>query len=89
MIYPIDNIKINENLNDAQKSILKNFFEESISCIILGDSSTGKSSFLVHYFQNEDDIFKTTLGIDKEVKIKNPSNPLELMEAVLLRYDKK
>ena len=71
MIYPIDNIKINENLNDAQKSILKNFFGESISCIILGDSSTGKSSFLVHYFQNEDDIFKTTLGIDKEVKIVN------------------
>ena len=58
-IYPIDNIKVSDNQ-----------IKDSISCILVGDSATGKSSFLIRYFKNEfSDVFLTTIGLDKEIKI--------------------
>ena len=44
--------------------------EGTISCILIGDSETGKSSFLIRYFKNEFSYtFLTTIGTDKEVKM--------------------
>ena len=38
--------------------------------MLIGDSETGKSSFLIRYVRNNfSDIFLTTIGLDKEIKI--------------------
>ena len=43
---------------------------KSITCILLGDSLSGKSSFLMRFFKNKfSDSFMTTIGMDKEVKV--------------------
>lgn len=43
---------------------------KSITCILLGDSLSGKSSFLMRFFKNKfSDSFMTTIGMDKEIKV--------------------
>ena len=43
---------------------------DSITIILVGDSSVGKSCFLGRYFRNQfSDEFLTTLGIDKQAKV--------------------
>ena len=70
IIYPIDNIKVSDNQINSQSSHIGIDIEDSISCILVGDSATGKSSFLIRYFKNEfSDVFLTTIGLDKEIKI--------------------
>lgn len=56
-IYQLDS---NSNLANAQSTI---------TVILLGDSSVGKSCFLGRYFHNQfSEIFLTTTGLDKQIK---------------------
>ena len=71
IIFPIDNIKEYENqYSDDFMEDLNLNPEGTINCILIGDSETGKSSFLIRYFKNEFSYtFLTTIGTDKEVKM--------------------
>ena len=70
--FPCDKIKIYDN-NIAQSQtyeFIRVDAKRTISCILVGDSETGKSSFLVRFYSNEfSDVFLTTIGIDKQSKI--------------------
>ena len=72
------NIAINKIKNQIPINILyetdlntyENKETDSITIILVGDSSVGKSCFLGRYFRNQfSDEFLTTLGIDKQVKV--------------------
>ena len=70
MIYPIDKIKEYESQSNDIIQYSKLNIEGSISCILIGDSETGKSSFLLRYFKNKySERFLMTIGLDKEAKI--------------------
>ena len=76
-IFPSDEIQMHEipSEKDSNKT------EGSFICILIGDSETGKSSFLLRYFQNKfSDSFLTTIGMDKETTIvKYKDNEFKLM----------
>ena len=70
MIYPMDKIKEYENINKDFIQFSKLNIERTITCILIGDSETGKSSFFLRYFKNKfSEVFLVTIGLDKEVKI--------------------
>ena len=70
-------IFLSDSIKEYEKQYTDDFIESSnlepegtISCILIGDSETGKSSFLIRYFKNEFSYtFLTTIGTDKEVKM--------------------
>lgn len=70
--FPCDKIRIYDN-NTARSQtyeFTRIDAKGTISCILVGDSETGKSSFLVRFYSNEfSDVFLTTIGIDKQSKI--------------------
>jgi len=69
-IYPADKIKEYESQNKEIIQYSKLNLEGTISCILMGDSETGKSSFLMRYFKNQfSEAFLMTIGLDKELKI--------------------
>ena len=78
LVYPSDSIK--ELENQYTDEIVDNSQivpEGTISCILIGDSETGKSSFLIRYFKNEFSLtFLTTIGTDKEVKLIKINNKI-------------
>ena len=69
--FPLDNLKFNENQYNYRSYDSSNLDTEgTINCMLIGDSETGKSSFLIRYVRNNfSDIFLTTIGLDKEIKI--------------------
>lgn len=69
--FPYENIKeLDEESDSSSTSINKYTPVKAITCILLGDSLSGKSSFLMRYFKNKfSDSFMTTIGMDKEVKV--------------------
>lgn len=69
--YPSDSIKSLEILDNQQSfEVSKIDADGLINCILLGDSGTGKSSFLIRFYRNEfSQIFLTTIGLDKETKV--------------------
>jgi small GTP-binding protein len=69
--FPLDNLKFNENQYNYRSYDSSNLDTEgTINCMLIGDSETGKSSFLIRYVRNNfSDIFLTTIGLDKKIKI--------------------
>lgn len=70
--FPCDKIRIyDNNIAPSQTyEFTRIDAKGTISCILVGDSETGKSSFLVRFYSNEfSDVFLTTIGIDKQSKI--------------------
>ena len=68
--YPYDKIQEYESHNKEIIQFSKLNLEGTISCILMGDSETGKSSFLLRYFKDKfSEAFLMTIGLDKEVKI--------------------
>ena len=81
--------KINTTINDSKKELASNIVSEtleknvgfinaegSLSLILVGDSSVGKTCFLNRYFKNQ---FKSTLsniGIDKDIKFVKINNSI-------------
>ena len=81
--------KINLSINDSKKEIASNIVSEtleknvgfinaegSLSLILVGDSTVGKTCFLNRYFKNQ---FKSTLsniGIDKDIKFVKINNSI-------------
>ena len=83
--YPSDSIKTLEILDNQESLEFSKIEAEGlINCILIGDSGTGKSSFLIRFFRNEfSQIFLTTIGLDKEtklIKIKNSYYKLVLWD---------
>lgn len=76
--FPYENIKeFDEESDSSSTSAIKNTPGKRITCILLGDSHAGKSSFLMRYFKNKfSDAFMTTIGMDKEVKLIKINNQL-------------
>lgn len=89
--------KINSAINDTENNLPCNFiseavelktglinFDGSLSFILLGDSTVGKTCFFKRYFKNEfNEIDLPTIGIDKEtkhVKINNKSIKISLWD---------
>ena len=89
--------KINSAVNGTNNNLPCNFileaeelktslinFDGSLSFILLGDSTVGKTCFYKRYFKNEfNEIDLPTIGIDKEtkhVKIKNKSFKISLWD---------
>ena len=69
-LYPFDKIEEYESHNKEIIQFSKLNLEGTISCILMGDSETGKSSFLLRYFKDKfSEAFLMTIGLDKEVKI--------------------
>ena len=65
-----DKIQEYESHNREIIQFSKLNLEGTISCILMGDSETGKSSFLLRYFKDKfSEAFLMTIGLDKEVKI--------------------
>jgi small GTP-binding protein len=69
--FPLDNLKFYENqYNNVSHEFSFIDIEGTVNCMLIGDSETGKSSFLIRYVRNNfSDIFLTTIGLDKEIKI--------------------
>ena len=85
MEYPSDSIKTLEILDNQESLEFSKIEAEGlINCILIGDSGTGKSSFLIRFYRNEfSQIFLTTIGLDKEtklIKIKNSYYKLVLWD---------
>ena len=76
--FPYENIKeFDEESDSSSTSAIKNIPGKRITCILLGDSHSGKSSFLIRYFKNKfSEAFMTTIGMDKEVKLIKINNQL-------------
>ena len=74
--------KINKYVNETKNELPCNIVSEclekkiglisgqgSLSFILIGDSTVGKTCFLTRYFKNSfNEIFVSTMGIDKEIK---------------------
>ncbi len=74
--------KINTYVNETKNEIPSNIVSESLdkkigiingqgslSFILIGDSTVGKTCFLTRYFKNQfNEAFLSTIGIDKEIK---------------------
>ena len=74
--------KINTYVNETKNELPTNIVSESVeknlgiingqgalSCILIGDSTVGKTCFLTRYFKNQfNETFLSTIGIDKEIK---------------------
>jgi GTPase SAR1 family protein len=69
--FPLDNLKFNENQYNYRSYDSSNLDTEgTINCMLIGDSETGKSSFLIRYVRNNfSDTFLTTIDLDKEIKL--------------------
>ena len=70
--FPCDRIRVHENNISRSQSFEFTRIDTkgTITCILVGDSETGKSSFLVRFYSNEfSDVFLTTIGMDKQTKI--------------------
>ena len=69
--YPCDKIRMYYNNNMNQSIDFTRVDTKGIiTCILIGDSETGKSSFLIRFCSNDFlDVFLTTIGIDKQTKL--------------------
>ena len=62
-------------LSEVEESSIEEDSDEKIKLMILGDSNIGKSSLLNKYCKNEfNDKYKTTLGINFQIKYLNINN---------------
>ena len=70
LIFPSDYIK--EYKKDKKNGSINNFKLElanNISCLLIGDSYSGKFPFMINYMKNNpNETFLSTIGIDKEIK---------------------
>ncbi len=72
------NTYVNETKNELPTNIVSESFDKkvgiingqgSLSFILIGDSTVGKTCFLTRYFKNQfNETFLSTIGIDKEIK---------------------
>ncbi len=72
------NAYVNESKNELPTNIVSECLEKKInlingqgalSFILIGDSTVGKTCFLMRYFKNQfNEAFLSTIGIDKEIK---------------------
>ncbi len=69
--FPLDNLKFYENqYNNVSHEFSFIDIEGTVNCMLIGDSETGKSSFLIRYVRNNfSDTFLTTIDLDKEIKL--------------------
>jgi small GTP-binding protein len=80
--------KINNYVNNTKNELPMNIVSESVekkvgivngqgslSFILIGDSTVGKTCFLTRYFKNQfQEAFLSTIGIDKEIKLVKVGN---------------
>ena len=79
--------KINTSINDSKKELATNIVSEtieknvgfinaegSLSLILVGDSTVGKTCFLNRYFKNQFNSTISNIGIDKEIKFVKINN---------------
>ena len=79
--------KINTSINDSKKELATNIVSEtieknvgfinaegSLSIILVGDSTVGKTCFLNRYFKNQFNSTISNIGIDKEIKFVKINN---------------
>ena len=79
--------KINTAINDSKKELATNIVSEtieknvgfinaegSLSLILVGDSTVGKTCFLNRYFKNQFNSTISNIGIDKEIKFVKINN---------------
>ena len=67
---PCDQIyEESESYNDPEAGLsIKT--KTTINCVLIGETEVDKSSFLIRYFKDEyNDLFLTTIGLDKETKV--------------------
>ena len=72
------NTAINQNKNDLPTNKVSESVDKklgiingqgALSFILIGDSTVGKTCFLLRYFKNQfNEVFLSTIGIDKEIK---------------------
>ena len=72
------NAAINQNKNEIPTNIVSESLDKrltmingqgALSFILIGDSTVGKTCFLLRYFKNQfNEVFLSTIGIDKEIK---------------------
>ena len=72
------NTAVNESKNELPSNIVSESMDKklgivngqgSLSFILIGDSTVGKTCFLTRYFKNQfNEAFLSTIGIDKEIK---------------------
>ena len=72
------NAAVNQNKNEIPTNIVSESLDKrltmingqgALSFILIGDSTVGKTCFLLRYFKNQfSEVFLSTIGIDKEIK---------------------
>ena len=72
------NAAVNQNKNEIPTNIVSESLDKrltmingqgALSFILIGDSTVGKTCFLLRYFKNQfNEVFLSTIGIDKEIK---------------------